>query len=467
MFFQSYFYVMRHIIKLCLLFLSCIPIWESWHYETMEDIRKRGKLRVILPFNESSFFIYKEEKMGFEYELLELLAKDLNLELELIPAKNLENLPYLLNSQPADLVAANIAITRERERELKFTEHFLTTRQVLIQRKKDNEYPDVYIQSVLDLIGKKVYVIKKSSYSHRLKYLQEEIGGKIFIEEIAGDTDIDELILKVHEGEIDYTIADETIAFINQTYYENLDTSVAVSFPQKIGWVVRRNAPELQKEINKWIYKIRGNGTLEKIKNKYYVEQKIILEDEKTEDSFVLAQVSEKEQIPFAYIIQTEAKNLDWDWRLLASVIYKESQFKVNARSWAGALGLMQIMPSTAKIFGVTTKSLLIPEVNISIGVRHLQYLQKLWSKIPNKEQRIKFILASYNAGQGHIQDARVLAIKKGLNPNVWDGNVEKTVLLLSNPDYYNLEEIRFGYCRGRETYEYVRKIFQKYQSMK
>lgn len=452
---------MRHVIKLCLIFLSCIPLWEKWNYESLEDIRKRGKLRVILPFSESSFFIYKDEKMGFEYELLSMLSKHLNLELEIIPAKNLESLPYLLNSQPADLIASNITITREREKELQFTEHFLTTRQVLVQRKKDNTYPDIYVHNVVELIGKKIYVSKKSAAIARLKSLQEEIGGKILVEEIE-NTDMDELIAKVHEGEIDYTIADEIIAVTNQTYYDNLDINIAVSFPQKIAWVVRRNSPELQKEINKWIYKIRGDGTLEKIKTKYYLETKNIIEEQEP-----TLPDSKKNEFPFYSILENKAKHLDWDGKLLASVVYEESKFRTNAKSWAGASGLMQIMPSTANAYGVNSKELLNPEINISVGVKHLDYLQKLWNKIPDREQRIKFTLASYNAGQGHIQDARILAVKLGLNPNVWDGNVEKAVLLLSNPDYYNMNGIQYGYCRGRETYNYVRKIFQKYHSYK
>jgi membrane-bound lytic murein transglycosylase F len=450
--------------------ISCIPLWEKWNRESMEDIRRRGKLRVLMPYNQSSFFIYKEEKMGFEYELLTLLAKDLGLELEITSTKDIDNLPYLLNSINADLVAANIAITRKRQKELVFTENLLNSRQVLVQRKKEKDKPDHFLQSVVDMIGKKIYVRKKSSYLSRLKSLQEEIGGNISIQEVSGDEDVDDLIEKVSKGEIDYTVADETTALINQTYYPNLDASVPVSFPMKIAWVTRKNSPELLREINKWIYKIKGDGTLLRVKKKYYLESKVMTEA--PEETIPVKdkpnpKLNTKRISPFDEIFQREAPKVGWDWRLLAAIAYQESKFKPTARSWAGATGIMQLMPSTAAGLGLSGKDIYDPTKNIAAGVKYLQYLQKIWTKIPDQEQRIKFILASYNAGQGHVIDARILAIAFGKNPNIWDGNVEKMILLLSQPDYYNRDDVRFGYCRGKEPYEYVRIIFQKYRSYK
>lgn len=456
-----FFYLLSHI--------SCIPVWERWNKETMEDIKRRGKLRVLMPYNQTSFFIYKEEKMGFEYELLSLLAKDLGLELEITPTKDIDNLPYLLNSISADLVAANVTITRQRQKELIFTENLLTTKQVLVQRKKNNETSQKFLPNVVELIGKKVHIRKRSAYYARLKALQEEIGGTIPIEEVGGEEDTDDLIERVSKGEIDYTIAEETIALVNQTYYSNLDVSVPISFPQKISWVVRRNSPELLREINKWIYKIKGDGTLLRIKKKYYLESKAITESEEPKPETIPKEKtnSGKRISPYDEIFQREAPKLGWDWRLLAAIVYQESKFKPGARSWAGATGLMQLMPSTANGLGLSGKDLFDPDKNITAGVKYIQYLQKLWTKIPDPEQRIKFILASYNAGQGHVIDARILAIAEGKNPNIWDGNVERTMLLLSNPDYYNRDDVRFGYCRGKEPYEYVRIIFQKYKTYK
>jgi membrane-bound lytic murein transglycosylase F len=446
---------------------SCIYVWEKWTEESFEDVKKRGKLRVILPYNQTSYFLYKEEKMGFEYELLVLLSKELGLELEINTTKDIDNLPFLLNSYQADIVAAHITVTKKRQKELSFTENLLSTRQVLVQRKKNPQDVSKYLLSVVDMVGKKIYVRKKSVFYTRLKTLEGEIGGKFDIQTVEGEEDTEDLIEKVSKGEIDYTIAEETTALINQTYYENLDVSVPISFPLKISWVVRKNSPELLREVNKWIYKIKGDGTLQKIKSKYYKESKIMSEVAIEPQKEIVKQKTVYKISPYDAILQREAVKLGWDWRLLAAIIYQESKFKSTARSWAGASGLMQLMPSTAASLGLKSNEIFDPEKNIQAGVKYLIYLQNVWTKIGNQEQKIKFVLASYNAGIGHVIDARILAISLEKNPNIWDGNVEKTILLLSNPDYYNKDEIKYGYCRGKEPYEYIRIIFEKYKYYK
>lgn len=460
----QFFSILASIVLVFSFASSCIYTWEKWTQESLEDVKKRGKLRVVLPYNQTSYFLYKEEKMGFEYELLDLLSKEMGLELEITTTKDMDNLPYFLNSFQADIVAAHITVTKERQKELAFTEDLLSTSQVLVQRKKDHkETNSKHLLSAVDMVGKKIHVRKKSPFYKRLKALEEEIGGSFDIQIVEGEEETDDLIEKVSKGEIDYTIAEETVALINQTYYDNLDVSVPISFPLKISWVVRRNSPELLKEVNKWIYKIKGDGTLQKIKSKYYKESRIIAETAPEPVKEVVKKKIVYKISPYDAILQREAVKLGWDWRLLAAIIYQESKFKPTARSWAGASGLMQLMPTTANSLGLKTSEIFDPEKNIIAGVKYLVYLQKVWMKIGNSEQRIKFVLASYNAGIGHVIDARILAISMGKNPSVWDGNVEKMILLLSNPDYYNRDEIKHGYCRGKEPYEYIRIIFQKY----
>lgn len=258
---------------------TCIPVWEKINRLTLDEIKQRGKLRVITSYSQNSYFLYKEEAMGFEYELLKLFADELGVDLEITTTRDLDNLPFMLNSIDSDLVAANLTVTRKRAKELMFSEHLLATRAVLVQKKLSTAEPGTYIRSVVELVGKTIHVRKKSSAYSRLKILQEELGGKILIEEVAGDTSNEDLIEMVHNGDIKYTISDEPTALIGQTYYDDLDVSKPVSFPQKTAWVVRRNSPELLRALNKWIYKIRGDGTLEEIQKKYYRESKVIRDD--------------------------------------------------------------------------------------------------------------------------------------------------------------------------------------------
>jgi membrane-bound lytic murein transglycosylase F len=161
-------------------------------------------------------------------------------------------------------------------------------------------------------------------------------------------------------------------------------------------------------------------------------------------------------------LIRRDAAELGWDWRLLASIIYEESQFDPWRRSWAGAVGLMQLMPETARQFGA--QDIYDPAQNLQAGTKYLKWLWNLFDDVPDSTQRIKFVLAAYNAGQGHVLDARRLARKYGKDPDVWDDNVGYFMLKKSNEKYYNDEVVEHGYCRGGETFAYVKNVLELYQ---
>ena len=325
------------IISLVLLFytISCIPIWEKINSVSLQDIQNRKKLKVIASYNQNTYYIYREQEMGFEFELIKLFCKEIGVELEITTTKDLDNLPFMLNSTDNDLVMGNLLVNRKKARELSYTEHLQTSRMVLVQRSKLYAKKEVYINNVVQLIGKKIYLRKKSSYYSKIKSLQEELGGKIDIEVVEGDISTEELIEKVSNGEIDYTISDEPTAQISMTYYNNLDSAVVVSFPQKISWIVRRNSPELLREMNKWILKIRSDGTLDKIKTKYYLSSRYTKSDNQV---ITYLKQSENKSIsggrisPYDKIFQVESEKLGWDWRLLAALCYTESKFNPEAK---------------------------------------------------------------------------------------------------------------------------------------
>lgn len=149
------------------------------------------------------------------------------------------------------------------------------------------------------------------------------------------------------------------------------------------------------------------------------------------------------------------------DWRLMAAQCYQESCFDPNAQSWAGACGLMQIMPRTADHLGLSRSELFNPEANIAASARYLQELGRHYEDVPVGE-RVYFQIASYNGGFFHIRDAMALARKHGRNPHRWD-DVSEFILLLSNPQYYTDPVVRYGYMRGRETVDYVNRIRDRY----
>jgi membrane-bound lytic murein transglycosylase F len=316
------------------------------------------------------------------------------------------------------------------------------------------------IRNTVDLCGKSIYVRKGSSFYSRLESLSEEIGEKINIVEVPGDWNTESLISKVASGEIDYTIADQNVALSNQTYYSNLDVETPISFPQKIAWAVRKGSPQLMASLNEWILKRKDSKENLAVYAKYFKAKKKQTERHVGQClSYANGIISEYDDL-----IKTYSQKIGWDWQLLAALISQESNFSPTARSWAGANGLMQLVPQTAKHYGLDTIDA-TAEQSLMAGTNYIADLDRYWKKyVKNKDERVKFVLASYNAGIGHVIDARNLAFKHGKNPDIWDDNVEIMILQKSNPLMYNDPVVKCGYCRGQETYNYVRDILNRYR---
>lgn len=407
--------------------------------------------------------------MGYEFELLKGFAKSIGVKLEIVVAKNMNEIFDLLNNNEVDIVAANLTVTKERLEIVNFTTPLLHTRQVLIQRKpkgwermRKDDLEQKLIRNHFDLSGKNIHVRKGSSFYSRLISLSEEIGEKINIIEASGEEDTELLINKVARGDIDYTAADENVALINQTYYPNIDIETPISFSQKIAWAVRKKSPILNHMLNRWIDDEKNKETAQLTYKKYFKDSKklrrIILSNRFPDTN----QLSE-----YDAMIKKYSAKIGWDWRLLASMIFQESGFSPTAQSWAGAYGLMQLMPETGARYGLDT-SIGNAEGNIVAGTNYILDLDKYWrGKIPDKNERIKFILASYNVGLGHVIDARNLAMKYEKNPDLWFDNVDYMILQKSNPKIYNDTIVKCGYCRGQETYIYVKEILARYEHYK
>ncbi|MFZ0390360.1 MAG: transporter substrate-binding domain-containing protein [Calditrichia bacterium] len=431
----------------------------------LEQIRQRGKLVAMTGYSATSYFIYKGQPMGYEYELLTRLADELDIELEIIIENDLKRLITRLNAGEGDIVAHDITITKPRRELVDFTQALLTTRQVLVQRKPENwrrmklhDINSQLIRDPIELEGKTIHVKAASSYVERLENLSEEIGYEINIVEVGGDTTTEQLIQEVADGKIELTVSDQHIAQINQAYYSNLDIKTPISLTQQVAWAVRKTSPELLSAINSWLEKMKNGTAFYVIRNKYFKNRSAFARRVKSEYLSVTGgKISQYDDL-----LRTEAEKIGWDWRLLASLIYQESKFNVNARSWMGAVGLMQLLPATAREFGASNPR--NPEANIEAGVQYLRWLDEYWTEhVPDQTERVKFILGSYNVGIGHVQDARRLAEKYGRDPALWEDNVAYYLLRLSEPKYYRDEVVEFGYCRGIEPFNYVNEIFARY----
>ncbi|HAA13032.1 MAG TPA: lytic transglycosylase F, partial [Cytophagales bacterium] len=342
-------------------------------------------------------------------------------------------------------------------------------RQVLIQQKprnwrqlKKHQIDARLIRNPVELIGKEVYVRRNSSYAERLHNLSDEIGGDIVMVEGDEAWDTEAMIRMVADGDIGLTVADEDIAKVNATYFPQLDIETAVSFPQQIAWGIRKNAPELQNYINTWLAFMKGKPDFHVIYNKYFRSDKAQLR--RVRSDFFSGQQENGKLSPYDEILTEAVDSLlpHWDWRMIAAQMYQESKFDPRAESWVGAQGLMQLVSETGRYHGAT--NLFNPTQNIWAGVKHIRWLEQIFeSKVSDPEERKKFILASYNVGQGHIYDARKLTQKYGGDPELWD-EVEQYLLLKSKSQYFRDAVVTHGYCRCTEPVKYVEEIYTRYE---
>ncbi|MEX2590933.1 MAG: transporter substrate-binding domain-containing protein [Chitinophagales bacterium] len=431
----------------------------------LPEIKEDGKLKAITTYGMTSYFLYKGMPMGFEYELLKTLATHLNLELEIVIAEDIDKVFDMLNSGKGDIIAHGLTITESRNKLVDFTEHHYATHQVLVQRKPENwrnmkvhNIKQTLVNDVIELIGDTVSVRKNSSYYYRLINLSKELGGNIYIDKLSGNLTTDEIIQMVVDGKIKYTVADYNIAAINRSYHPGLDIETQLSLSQRIAWATRKNSPKLKTAVNEWVDSMKNEVNYYVIYNKYFKAKKNF--NRRIRSEFYSAKTGKIS--PYDQIIKKYSQQIGWDWRLVASLIYQESQFKPNNQSWAGARGLMQMMPATAEELGVT--NILDPEDNIRGGTKYLDQMWRQWSDIPDSVQRVKFVLASYNCGYYHVRDAQRLAEKHNADPLVWDGSVAEYLLKLSSKEYYTDPVVKYGYVRGQEPYKYVSEIFERFQ---
>ena len=422
----------------------------------LPQLKDSGRLVVLTLYNSTSYFIYRGQEMGFQYELAQQFAQSLGLKMEVKVARNVADMERKLINGEGDLIAYNLPITKEGKNRVTYCGNEIITHQVIVQQTGRQTRP---LKDVTELIGKEVYV-KPGKYYERLVNLNQELGGGILIKKVTSDSiGVEDLIAQVSEGKIQYTVADNDIARLNATYFPNLNIHLSISFDQRSSWAVRRDCPLLAQAANKWQ---KNNAT----SPAYTASMKRYFETSKSLPHSPILSLREGKISHYDELFKKYAKKINWDWRLLASLAYKESNFDTTAVSWAGAKGLMQLMPSTAHAMGMPPGKEQNAEESIKAAVKYLGITTKSFMQIPEPE-RIHFVLASYNSGIGHVLDAMALAEKYGKKKYVWKDNVEKYILLKSQEEYFTDSVCKYGYFRGTETYTFVRDIMGRYEQYK
>lgn len=266
--------------------------------------------------------------------------------------------------------------------------------------------------------------------------------------------DTTDLVKKLESGDVDLIATQLPVSYIHK---HGLLAAGARGNKNQTQWAIRKDENDFASSLNDWF----GEG----------VELTIEKKEEKRFNS--RHQVHRKVRAPFISreknIISTydnyfkeAAVYTGWDWRLIAAQCYQESGFDPNAISWAGAKGLMQLMPKTADNLGLNEKLIFRPKENIATAAKLIRQLQNQFSYIHSKEEQIQFILAAYNGGIGHVNDAQALARKYGGNPNKWS-DVGHYVLNLSKARYYRDPVVKHGYMIGSETFHYVQNIMERW----
>lgn len=416
----------------------------------LERILQAGKITVITRNNANSYYLYRGQPMGFEYDLAKAFADTIGVRLDIRIADQWEGMIPELLSGSGDIIAASMTITPRRQEQVAFSTGYLTIRQHVIAHR--GEWT---INSVADLTGRTIDVRRGTSYQDQLEAIAAS-GIDLNIR-LHDDMPTEELIRKVADGEISLTVADTHIAQLNRRYYPQAVPVLEISDAQQLGWAVRSDAVDLRKRLNTFFATIKSNGRFNEIYNRYFSN----LEWYDYVDLNTFHRRLRTRLPKYEAIIKEASARYGFDWRLIAAQMYQESHFDPYAESHAGAYGLMQLIMNTAESLGVT--DVYDPRQNITAGVRHLKELYDHFDKAWGTD-RMSISLAAYNIGIGHIEDARNLARGLGMDPNRW-ASLVKTLPMLRFRKYYR--NAKYGYASGTQPVAYIHQIVVFYDILK
>lgn len=432
------------------------PIDRDFH-----DIKDGGVLRMITYYSSNTYFLNQGIEVGFEYELLKEFARENDLALEVIIVGSDENPFDLLNQGIGDVIAANYTVTPERREAASFTRPYNIVDQTVVYSMEHPFRP----QTLEELSGSGIPISVRvnSSYYFRLLDLIDQ-GYDLEIDPISDGLDTEALLVQVANGNLYATVADDNMFNAANRYVEGLYAGPTIAESDTIAWAIRGNSPDLKDRMNRYLYKHfrftedrdepRRSTFLNILRKKYFEESQQIAEFYNPEWQYqTLGVIS-----PYDEMIKTVADSLEIDWLLLTAMIAQESSFNPESKSWAGAVGLMQIMPQFVE---TPYEQLYDEKINIRVGAQIFKDHMEHYSYLDTDNQ-LSFALATYNVGLGHMADARRLAIDRNRDPNEWS-EVSDALLKLMQRRYY--QDARFGFARGIEPVQYVEEIRNRYRT--
>lgn len=423
---------------------------DATYAADLAEIKRRRVLRVLTRNASNCYFLYRGEQLGFEYELARAFAKALGVRLEIQVAPSREALFTYLQEGKADMIAAGLTITPERQKTFEFSRPYLEVSELVVLPAKETK-----VKELADLRGKKLHVRRSSSYHETLLRVKDQYGFEIAA--VPEEMETEDILDAVGHGKIPATVADTSIVDIELTHNDHIRSIGPLGDPVQIGWVMRKDQPDLKKAADAFIKEIYRGEFYNITVRKYFKNPKSMKVSRSAERADRDGALS-----PYDDLVKKWSRKYELDWRLITSQMYQESRFDPKARSWVGALGLMQVMPGTARDLKVD--DVVDPDKGIRAGIMLLsRYAKQFEDASVREKDRLRFALASYNCGPGHVHDARRLAKDLKLDPNRWFGHVEKAMLKLSDPKY--ARKARYGYCRCSEPVDYVSQIQTRYDA--
>ncbi len=432
----------------------------------LPNVSESRRLVVLIDNSVSSFFVYRGHPAGFEYEMLSWLCREQGWQIDIRVIFDKDALLDSLEAGVGHLAAGNFTITPSRAERMLFSDTILRTHYALVQRKPPAwqrmttaQMEGALIREVSALDGKTISLREGSSYNEFILARMDSAGIRLNLDYVPGDTDPETILEWVSLGRKELTVMDENLAAFYLNYFDNLDMELKTTAEQGVAWAIGKGYGGLKETVDRWIDKHKGSLEYNMIIKKYFNPTP----GSRRKIKAALPEMSRQRISPYDELVRQEASRIGWDWKLVSAQIYQESKFDPKATSWVGAQGLMQLMPATGKEYGA--RNPFDPIQNVRAGTAYLDWLTERYRPtIQDSAQRQRFVLAAYNAGQGHVDDAMRLAEVMGKQPYRWDGHVDSMMLLLSQRAYYSRPEVRYGYCRGTEPFDYVIEIEFNYR---
>jgi membrane-bound lytic murein transglycosylase F len=424
------------------------PVHRIEMPSVLDKIKKSKVLNVVLLNSPSTYYIGADGPKGFEYDLLNAYAKHLNVNLKVTTANTIKEAIKLSTNPDIHITSASLTKTKSRKNFFNFgPSYFEVQEQVICSRQM--LWDGVFPKDVEDLAGLKIIVGEDTSYSQTIKQLQED--GFDINATYTSEFSTEELLSKVATNEIDCTIADSNIYALNQRYFPNIALAFAISSREQLAWVLTQNSKELEADMYSWLNTFNQSGKMIRLKDHYY---SYALFFDYYDTSMFYKRIGTR--LPkYVKYFKKYAKMYNIPYLVLAAQSYQESHWNPKAKSYTGVRGLMMLTLPTAKQLGV--KNRLDPQESIKGGARHLKQMMKHVPLEVEGVDRLKFALAAYNVGTGHVQDAQILAKKMGLNQNAWS-DLKRVFPLLAQKKYY--KTLKYGYARGTEAVKYVDSIY-------